>query len=55
MRTEDLLRELGQSEIVIFGTGFVAERFYLALEKHRVWGRVLFCMVTKRAEGQAAV
>ena len=53
MRTEDLLRELGQSEIVIFGTGFVAERFYLALEKHRVWGRVLFCMVTKRAEGQA--
>ncbi|MBQ9250012.1 MAG: ParB N-terminal domain-containing protein [Oscillospiraceae bacterium] len=46
MRTEELLRELHRREIVVFGTGFVAERFWLALERTQAADQVSFFMTT---------
>ena len=44
--------ELEQKEIVIFGTGFLADMFYTALEANDLQDHVRFCLVTKAAAGE---
>ena len=50
MKTEELLQQLGNKDIAIFGTGFVAEMFYTALERKGLASRMRFAVVTSAPE-----
>ena len=50
MKTEELLQQLGKKDIAIFGTGFVAEMFYTALERRGLASRMQFAVVTSATE-----
>lgn len=52
MNTNDFIELLARSDIVIFGTGFVANMFWQALELHGLADRVRFCVITKAEPGQ---
>ncbi len=46
MKTEELLRQLETKDIAVFGTGFVAEMFYMALDRRGLASRLQFAVVT---------
>lgn len=50
MTTEELLEQIRTKTIVVFGTGFVAERFWQALQRHHLNERISAFLVSKRKE-----
>ena len=52
VKTEELVQLLETGQAAVFGTGFVAEMFYLALERNGLWDRIRFCVTTSAPEGE---
>ena len=52
VKTEELVQLLETRQAAVFGTGFVAEMFYLALERNGLWDRIRFCVTTSAPEGE---
>ena len=52
VKTEELVRLLETRQAAVFGTGFVAEMFYLALERNGLWDRIRFCVTTSAPGGE---
>lgn len=52
METEELIRQIKSEEIALFGTGFVAERFYMALCQQGLQDQISCCYETAGAGGE---
>ena len=52
MTTEELIRQLKTKDLAVFGTGFVAEMFYQALDLHGLTSGIHFFAISNAQEGQ---
>ena len=52
MKTKDLLRQLKTKDIAVFGTGFVAEMFYEALQIHDLTSKIRCFVVSQASQNQ---